>query len=95
VNPIHTRQTGRSLIHIVAFGELAESKLDLLQSGLHLMVVGRLNQRQWQTPEGKKRTRTEVIAIDLQKVEVRHQTACLPTGKMDSIERGEEDEETC
>jgi len=71
-----------SLIHVVAFGELAESKFDLLQSGLHLMVVGQLNQRRWQTPEGKKRTRTEVIATDLQKVEDAKETACLPINKI-------------
>ena len=76
-------QTFRSLINIVAFGELAESKFDLLQSGLHLRVVGRLNQRQWQTPEGKKRIRMEVIATDLQKVEETNQKPCLPRGKMD------------
>jgi single-stranded DNA-binding protein len=62
-----------SLIDIVAFGELAEFKFDLLQSGQHLLVVGRLNQRQWRTPEGKKRTHTEVIATDLRRIEERNQ----------------------
>jgi single-strand DNA-binding protein len=59
----------RSLIDIVAFGDLAEFKFDLLKSGQHLLVMGRLNQRHWQTPEGKKRTHTEVIATDLLRVE--------------------------
>ena len=59
----------RSLIDVVAFGELAEFKFDLLQSGQHVLVVGRLNQRQWQTPEGKKRTHTEVIATELRSLE--------------------------
>lgn len=90
-----------SLIDIVAFGELAEFKLDLLQSGQHLLVMGRLNQRHWQTPEGKKRTHTEVIATDLQRVEELNQTTVCPacgrqaTGKMGSTERGERNEETC
>jgi single-strand DNA-binding protein len=99
-----------SLIDIVAFGELAEFKFDLLQSGQHLLVVGRLNQRHWQTPEGKKRTHTEVIATDLQRVEELNQTTVCPacgrpctglvqgrqaTGKMGSTERGERNEETC
>jgi single-stranded DNA-binding protein len=48
---------------------LAEFKLDLLQSGQHLMVIGRLNQRCWQTPEGRNRTLTEVIATDLRTIE--------------------------
>jgi single-strand DNA-binding protein len=62
-------QGGRNQINIVAIGKLAEIKLDLLQSGQHLMVIGKLNQRHWQTPEGKNRTRTEVIATDLQTIE--------------------------
>jgi single-strand DNA-binding protein len=63
------RAASENLIDIVAFGELAEFKFNLLQSGQHLLVVGRINQRQWQTPEGKRRTRTEVIATDLRRIE--------------------------
>jgi len=62
-------QDDRSLIDIVAFGDLAEIKFDSLKSGQHLLVMGRLNQRHWLTPEGKKRTHTEVIATDLRRVE--------------------------
>jgi single-stranded DNA-binding protein len=68
----HRAGTGhgsRNRINIVAFGKLAEFKLDLLQSGQHLMVIGRLNQRCWQTPEGRNRTLTEVIATDLRTIE--------------------------
>ena len=81
-------QAGGGSINVVAFGKLAEFKPDLLQSGQHLLVVGRLNQRQWQTPEGRHRTLTEVIATDLRRIEEISQTKDLP-------ERGEEDEETC
>jgi single-strand DNA-binding protein len=69
-----TGQGGRNQINIVAIGKLAEFKLDLLQSGQHLMVIGKLNQRHWQTPEGKNRTRTEVIATDLQTIEEKNRT---------------------
>ena len=95
-----TGKRGQSLIDIVAFGELAEFKFDLLQSGQHLLVVGRLNQRHWQTPEGKKRTLTEVIATDLQSLEEFNQASVCPAcgrqtiDKMSSTERGEKDEET-
>jgi single-strand DNA-binding protein len=68
-----TGQGGRNRIHIVAIGKLAEIKLDLLQSGQHLMVIGKLNQRDWQTPEGKHRTRTEVIATELRTIEEKDQ----------------------
>jgi single-stranded DNA-binding protein len=62
--PAPNRTGSGGLIHIVAIGELADVKLDL-QSGQHLLVVGRLNQRSWKTHEGRNRTRTEVIAMDL------------------------------
>ena len=58
-------RSGRSVIDIVAFDPQAEFKLDGLQSGQHLLVEGRLKQRRWQTPEGKSRSRIEVIATDL------------------------------
>ncbi|MGZ3589388.1 MAG: single-stranded DNA-binding protein [Thermodesulfobacteriota bacterium] len=64
---------GRNRINIVAIGKLAEFDLDLLQSGQHLMVIGKLNQRNWRTPEGKSRSRTEVIATDLRTIEEKNQ----------------------
>jgi single-strand DNA-binding protein len=77
LNRVGTGQGGRNRITIVAFGKLAEFKLDLLQSGQHLMVIGRLNQRSWQTPEGRNRTLTEVIATDLQTIEEKNPTQKL------------------
>ncbi len=68
----------RSLIDVVALGELAEFKLDLLQNGQHVLVVGHLNQRHWKTPEGIRRTRTEVVATDLRRVEEIEQTDICP-----------------
>ncbi len=69
-----SRQRGQNRINIVAIGKLAEFKLDLLQSGQHLMVIGKLSQRRWQTPEGKNRTLTEVIATDLRRIEEKNPT---------------------
>lgn len=57
--------SGRSIIDIVAFDHPAEFELDRLQGGQRLLVEGRLKQRRWQTPEGKSRSRIEVIATDL------------------------------
>jgi single-strand DNA-binding protein len=77
VQTLHGNGTGqgsRNRIDIVAIGKLAEFNLDLLQSGQHLMVIGKLNQRSWQTPEGKNRIRTEVIATDLRTIEGKNQT---------------------
>ncbi len=55
----------KNVVQVVAFGELAEMKLEALQQGQSLRVVGRLNQRQWMTPQGLNRTQIEVIATDL------------------------------
>lgn len=57
-----------SHIQIVALGQLAQSRSEL-HSGQRLLVKGRLNQRHWQTPEGRSRTRTEVIASELHSAE--------------------------
>jgi single-strand DNA-binding protein len=57
-----------SLIHIVALGKLAQTRFEV-RSGQHLLVKGRLHLRRWQTPEGRSRTRTEVIASELHSVE--------------------------
>jgi single-stranded DNA-binding protein len=38
------------------------------------MVIGKLNQRHWQTPEGKNRIQTEVIATDLRTIEEKNRT---------------------
>ena len=76
---------GRNLIHIVAFGKLAEDEFGLLQNGQGLLVEGQLKQRHWQTPEGKKQTRTEVIATNLKRVEEMNSTIVLS-------EKGEKNE---
>jgi single-strand DNA-binding protein len=81
-------QRGPNRINIVAIGKLAEFETDYLQIGQSLTVEGRLNQRCWQTPEGRNRTCTEIIATDLRKSEVKDQIMDLST-------RGEENEETC
>ena len=78
---------GRNLIQIVAFGKLAEDEFGLLQNGQGLLVEGQLKQRHWQTPEGKKQTRTEVIATNLKRVEEMNSTIVLS-------EKGEKNEKT-
>jgi single-strand DNA-binding protein len=62
----------RSLIEVVAFGKLAEAGSSPLLAGQYLQVEGRLRQRQWRTPEGRQRMRTEVIATDLQSLDRRN-----------------------
>jgi single-stranded DNA-binding protein len=80
--PVPRRPTTGDLIQIVAIGKLAEVKQDL-QSGQHLLVIGQLHQRSWKTPEGKNRTRTEVIAMDLRALNEISTDAGSPTGEID------------
>jgi len=84
---VGTGRAGKNRIDIVVFGKLAEMKSDM-QRGQHLLVKGRLNQRHWQTPEGKNRTRTEVIAIELETLEESKETTCLAKGEISSVKEG-------
>lgn len=75
----------KSIFHIMAMEALAEHKMDLLKIGQPLLVVGRLSQRNYKTPEGRVQSRTEIIAIDLRAID---------ENKIDLYQRGENDEET-
>jgi len=80
--------SGRGLIHVVAFGELAGVNLDLFPKGQRLVVEGQLNQRSWRTPEGRHRTLTEVIATDIQRIGETNPIIGLS-------KRGDDHEKTC
>ena len=56
-------------VDIVAIGKLAELEPDFFQCGQSLLVEGRLQQRRWQTPEGRDLSRLEVIATHFRKVD--------------------------
>ncbi len=75
----------KSILHVLAMEALAEHRMDLLKMGQPLLVVGRLNQRNWKTQEGKVRTQTEIIATDLRAID---------ENKIDLHWRGEKNEET-
>ncbi len=53
-------------IDIVAFGRVGERSKNLLQKGAQTLVEGRLSQRRRETPEGKRRSKYEVIANTIQ-----------------------------
>lgn len=54
-----------SFFDIVAWRDLAENVAESLQRGMRVMVVGRLEQRSWETQEGEKRSKVEVIADEV------------------------------
>lgn len=58
-------QEETSFFNVVAWGDLGENSAASLQKGSRIVVTGRLQQREYETREGEKRTVIEVIADDL------------------------------
>lgn len=54
-----------SFFDVVAWRDLAENVAESLQRGTRVIVVGRLEQRSWETQEGEKRSKVEVIADEI------------------------------
>ena len=67
VNRSYTTQSGEKkdevcYITIVVWGKQAESCGEYLHKGRPALVEGHLQQRSWETPEGQKRSKYEVVA---------------------------------
>jgi single-strand DNA-binding protein len=54
-----------SFFDVVCWREMAENVSESLTRGARVIVSGRLEQRSWETAEGEKRSRIEVIADEL------------------------------
>lgn len=54
-----------SFFDVTCWGELAENVAESLTKGTRLVVTGRLQQRSWETPEGDKRSKVEVVADEV------------------------------
>ena len=71
VNRSYTTQAGERrdevcFITVVAWGKQAETCAEFLSKGRSALVEGRLSQRSWETPEGQKRSKHEVVAERVQ-----------------------------
>ncbi|MFN0092963.1 MAG: single-stranded DNA-binding protein [Acidimicrobiales bacterium] len=58
-------QESTSFFDIVCWGELGENASESIQKGTRVLVTGRLEQRSWQTQEGDRRSKIEVIADEV------------------------------
>ena len=58
-------QEETSFFNVVAWGDLAENTAASLTKGNRIVVTGRLQQREYETREGEKRTIVEVVADEL------------------------------
>jgi len=54
-----------SFFDIVCWRELAENASESLTKGTRIMVSGRLEQRSWETDNGDKRSKVEVVADEI------------------------------
>ncbi len=54
-----------SFFDVVCWRELAEHVAESCTRGQRVIVTGRLEQRSWETPEGERRSRVEVVADEL------------------------------
>src|SRR5436309_9029858 len=54
-----------SFFDVVCWREMAENASESLQKGSRVIVTGRLEQRSWETQEGDKRSKVEVVADEI------------------------------
>lgn len=60
------RKEETCFVDVVAFGKTAETCNTYLSKGRQVFFEGRLSLRTWETPEGEKRNKLEVIAERMQ-----------------------------
>lgn len=77
-----TRQEKAEFTDVVAWGKLAEIMGQYCRKGSRIYIEGRLQTRSWDTPDGQKKFRTEVIANEMILLDGR------PTGAGDSSDNG-------
>lgn len=54
-----------SFFDVVCWRDLAENAALSLAKGMRVMVVGRLEQRSWETEEGERRSKVEIVAEEV------------------------------
>lgn len=54
-----------SFFDVVCWRELADNVSESLQKGARVIVTGRLEQRSWETQEGEKRSKIEIVADEV------------------------------
>lgn len=65
-DPNRQKQQETEFHNVVVWGRLAELVSQYLTKGRSVFVEGYLRTRHWQTPNGERRSRTEIIAQNIQ-----------------------------
>ena len=61
-----TQEKEVDFFDVVVFGKQAENCSEYLRKGSPVLVDGRLQQRRWETDDGQKRSKVEVVAFSVQ-----------------------------
>ncbi|HEY7676580.1 MAG TPA: single-stranded DNA-binding protein [Candidatus Methylomirabilis sp.] len=98
VNRSYTTQAGERrdevcFITIVVWGKQAETCAEYLKKGRQTLVEGRLSQRSWETPEGQKRSKHEVVADRVQFLDARPAPGAGPAAEEELARPAPTDEE--
>jgi single-strand DNA-binding protein len=67
-----------SFFDIVFFGKRAETIAEYMKKGRPILVEGRLQQRRWETDDGQKRSKVEVVGENFQFLGGRDQESSRP-----------------
>ncbi len=54
-----------SFFDVTCWAQLAENVAESVQKGSRVLVTGRLDQRSWETQDGEKRSKVEIIADEV------------------------------
>ena len=54
-----------SFFDVVCWRELAENVAESIPKGARVVVTGRLEQRSWESPDGDKRSKIEIVADEV------------------------------
>jgi single-strand DNA-binding protein len=60
------KQEDTQFHNVVVFGRQAETAAQFLRKGSGVLVEGRMQTRSWESPDGKKNYRTEIVADRIQ-----------------------------
>lgn len=85
------KQTETEFHNVVAFGRLAEICNQYLTKGRLVYVEGRLRTRNWAGQDGIKRTRTEIVATNMQMFPRTTKVEYIPSSQEELVEETGED----
>ncbi|MGH8997547.1 MAG: single-stranded DNA-binding protein [Acidimicrobiales bacterium] len=61
----HEWEESTSFFDVICWRDLAENAAMSLVKGMRVMVTGRIEQRTWETEEGERRSKVEIVAEEI------------------------------